>query len=184
MYPMDVAASKAAQWVVLRDKFELKEDGIVINESPSTKNVEAKAMTDKDLKKTVTGAIHLECEFKFADDNNRLSLQTLQPGLKIWRGLMSYYVVILVKKFELQDVAEKDYGVFHAGDAYIVLYAAKKFGGLGVDIHFWLGSQCTADERGTAAIKTVEIDDMLGMLSCCCHDERWSRCPTSGGTRR
>lgn len=35
-------------------------------------------------------------------------------------------------------------------------------GKLTYSIHFWLGTETTQDESGTAAYKTVELDDSLG----------------------
>jgi len=77
-----------------------------------------------------------------------------QPGLQIWR----------IEKFHVVPVHKEDYGSFHTGDSYIVLHTYKKKGGdaLAFDVHFWLGQYTTQDEAGTAAYKTVELDDKLG----------------------
>uniref|UniRef100_A0A915CLX7 Gelsolin-like domain-containing protein n=1 Tax=Ditylenchus dipsaci TaxID=166011 RepID=A0A915CLX7_9BILA len=72
-------------------------------------------------------------------------------GLQIWR----------IKKFALEDVPKEQYGNFYAGDSYIVLHTKNKGEW---DVHFWLGKDTTQDEMGTAAIKTVELDDSLGGL--------------------
>ena len=56
---------------------------------------------------------------------------------------------------------------FHTGDSYIVLLTYVKNPDvnpdkLDWDIHFWIGKESTQDEYGTAAYKTVELDDFLG----------------------
>jgi gelsolin len=68
-------------------------------------------------------------------------------------------------------------GTFYAGDSYIVLHVrglllADKVAHvsqtytvrsdseeLAHDLHFWLGRNTSTDEAGTAAYKTVELDD-------------------------
>jgi len=59
---------------------------------------------------------------------------------------------------------KEQYGSFYSGDSYIVLHTYKKKDGnaLQWDVHFWLGKFTTQDEAGTAAYKTVELDDLLG----------------------
>lgn len=57
------------------------------------------------------------------------------------------------------------YGQFFEGDSYIVLRTYKKTEtspSFSYNIHFWLGLSSTLDEKGTAAYKTVELDDLLG----------------------
>ncbi|KAI5854483.1 putative actin-binding protein Fragmin [Durotheca rogersii] len=80
----------------------------------------------------------------------------LAPGLYVWR----------VENFEVVPWPKDQYGDFYEGDSYIILYSYKAGGGDGEDklaheIFFWLGSQTTQDEAGTAAYKTVELDEFL-----------------------
>ncbi|KAI2635565.1 actin depolymerizing protein [Hypomontagnella submonticulosa] len=78
------------------------------------------------------------------------------PGLYIWR----------IEDFEVVSWPKDQYGDFHEGDSYIVLHSYKvgsKDGEerLAHDIFFWLGSKTSQDEAGTAAYKTVELDEFL-----------------------
>jgi len=59
---------------------------------------------------------------------------------------------------------KEEYGRFFDGDSYIVLKTAKVQNQFIWDVHFWLGLHTTQDEAGTAAYKTVELDDYLGTL--------------------
>jgi len=75
-------------------------------------------------------------------------------GLQIWR----------IEKFTVQSVAKDTYGTFYSGDSYICLntYKIKDSPKYRWDVHFWLGKFTSQDEAGTAAYKTVELDDLLG----------------------
>lgn len=78
------------------------------------------------------------------------------PGLYIWR----------IEDFEVVPWPMEQYGDFHEGDSYIILHSYKvgsKNGQekLAHDVFFWLGSKTTQDEAGTAAYKTVELDEFL-----------------------
>lgn len=77
------------------------------------------------------------------------------PGLRVWR----------IEDFQVVPWPEKRYGEFYDGDSYIVLHSYKvgssDSGKLGHDIFFWLGAHTTQDEAGTAAYKTVELDEFL-----------------------
>lgn len=77
-----------------------------------------------------------------------------EVGLLIWR----------IEKFDVVPVPKDTYGSFYSGDSYIILNTYKRPGSdaLQWDIHFWLGKESSQDEMGTAAYKTVELDEYLG----------------------
>jgi len=75
-------------------------------------------------------------------------------GLEIWR----------IENFKVVPWPKNQYGKFYQGDSYIVLQTQKINGNFVWHVHFWLGSETSADEAGTAAYKTVELDDFLGTL--------------------
>ncbi|XP_059646294.1 villin-3 isoform X2 [Cornus florida] len=74
-------------------------------------------------------------------------------GTEIWR----------IENFLPVPLPKSDYGKFYSGDSYVVLQTTPGKGGAYLyDIHFWLGKDTSQDEAGTAAIKTVELDAILG----------------------
>eukprot|EP00009_Paramoeba_aestuarina_P003528 CAMPEP_0201506314 /NCGR_PEP_ID=MMETSP0161_2-20130828/235_1 /ASSEMBLY_ACC=CAM_ASM_000251 /TAXON_ID=180227 /ORGANISM="Neoparamoeba aestuarina, Strain SoJaBio B1-5/56/2" /LENGTH=368 /DNA_ID=CAMNT_0047900371 /DNA_START=102 /DNA_END=1208 /DNA_ORIENTATION=- len=75
-----------------------------------------------------------------------------EEGLQIWR----------IEKFQVVPWPKDEYGHFYDGDSYIVLKTAKVSDQFVWDVHFWLGLSTSQDEAGTAAYKTVELDDYLG----------------------
>jgi len=80
-----------------------------------------------------------------------------EVGILIWR----------IQQFKVVPIPKNSYGSFHSGDSYIVLNTYKPkpdSDKLAYDVHFWLGTFTTQDEAGTAAYKTVELDDYLGGL--------------------
>lgn len=76
-------------------------------------------------------------------------------------GKLEVYVVHDHKK-EAVDPAH--YGQFFGGDSYILQYTYRKRGSSSDEylLYFWLGTDSPADERGTAALLTVEMDEALG----------------------
>jgi len=76
-----------------------------------------------------------------------------EPGVEVWR----------IEQFKVVKWPKEEYGRFYKGDSYICLKTTKDPEGdkLNHDIHFWLGESSTTDEIGTAAYKTVELDDLM-----------------------
>ncbi|GMY18854.1 villin-2 isoform X1 [Fagus crenata] len=74
-------------------------------------------------------------------------------GTEIWR----------IENFQPVPLPKSEHGKFYMGDCYIVLQTSQGKGGAYIfDIHFWIGKDSSQDEAGTAAIKTVELDAVLG----------------------
>ncbi|KAG1662657.1 Villin-1 [Nymphon striatum] len=69
--------------------------------------------------------------------------------------------VFRAENFELVPVDKSDYGSFYSGDCYVIVYAYHSASTDHYLIYYWLGNKSTADEKGTAALKTIELDDKL-----------------------
>lgn len=78
-----------------------------------------------------------------------------EEGIEIWR----------IEDFGVKRWPKEQYGSFFSGDSYIILHTYKpdpEAADLDYNLYFWLGKTTTQDEYGTAAYKTVELDDKLG----------------------
>ena len=68
-----------------------------------------------------------------------------------------------VENFYPAPVPKEFHGKFYTGDSYLILYTTQtKSGGFAYDLYFWLGSETSMDEQGTAALLAVQLDDKLG----------------------
>ncbi|XP_071737562.1 villin-2-like isoform X2 [Rutidosis leptorrhynchoides] len=90
-----------------------------------------------------------------------MSIKVLEPafkgagqkvGIEIWRIENSQPVLL----------NDSDHGRFYSGESYIILKTAGKAGAYTYNIHFWLGKDTSQDKAGTAALKAVELDAVLG----------------------
>lgn len=76
-----------------------------------------------------------------------------KTGVQVWR----------IEKFKVEHWPQERYGEFYGGDSYIILHTKENDAGKrSYDVFFWLGSETSQDEAGSAAYKTVELDDYLG----------------------
>ena len=72
--------------------------------------------------------------------------------LKVWR----------VENFKLSEVPKETYGLFFAGDSYVIKYSEKRPGSDDLHfIYFWQGRTSSADEKGASAYLAKELDDSL-----------------------
>uniref|UniRef100_A0A8C4DT54 Scinderin like a n=1 Tax=Dicentrarchus labrax TaxID=13489 RepID=A0A8C4DT54_DICLA len=81
--------------------------------------------------------------------NKEFATAGKKPGLQVWR----------VEKMNLAPVPTELHGDFFSGDSYILLYTTSA---PSYNIHTWIGSDASPDERGAAAILMTQLDDFLG----------------------
>lgn len=67
-----------------------------------------------------------------------------------------------MKDFDLEPIHSQYMGQFFAGDCYVIQYTYKVAGKDNHVIYYWQGLKSTTDEKGTSALKAVELDDKLG----------------------
>lgn len=79
-------------------------------------------------------------------------------------GLKTGIEIFRINSFKVEKWPVDKKGEFFTGDSYIVLktWQEQDAEDLKHDIYFWIGEDSTADEWGTAAYKTVELDDKFG----------------------
>lgn len=114
------------------------------------------------------GEDHRNAAKKAAQSEKEFVGAGTKVGLEIWR-VENRRTENDTPDFGVKRWPKEQYGEFYDGDSYIVLntYQAKdpvtgkKTDKLAWDVHFWLGKDTSIDERGVAAYKTVELDDLL-----------------------
>uniref|UniRef100_T1IV90 HP domain-containing protein n=1 Tax=Strigamia maritima TaxID=126957 RepID=T1IV90_STRMM len=72
--------------------------------------------------------------------------------MKVWR----------VENFDIVPVDRKQYGRFYGGDCYVIKYTYHTGTREATIIYYWLGKRATNDEKGVAALKTIEMDNEMG----------------------
>lgn len=72
--------------------------------------------------------------------------------LKVWR----------VENFKRAEVPKDNYGLFYAGDSYVIHYSEKRPSSDDLHyVYFWQGRNSSTDEKGASALLAKELDDQL-----------------------
>lgn len=72
--------------------------------------------------------------------------------------------VYRIEQYERKEVDPADYGLFTAGDCFVIVHAESGPDGRPGPrtVYFWQGASATQDERGAAALQAVDLSDALG----------------------
>jgi len=114
------------------------------------------------------GKDHRDAAKKAAQSEKEFVGAGKKVGMEIWR-VENRRTESDTPDFGVKRWPKNQYGEFYDGDSYIVLNTykvkdpetGKLTDALAWDVHFWLGKDTSIDERGVAAYKTVELDDLL-----------------------
>jgi hypothetical protein len=68
----------------------------------------------------------------------------------------------VIQDFKKVEISPANHGEFFGGDSYILLYTYMKGRSEEYLIYFWLGNESSPDEKGAAALLTVQLDDSMG----------------------
>lgn len=68
--------------------------------------------------------------------------------------------VWVIENFDKVEVPKEKHGQFYGGDSYIIAYTYQKSRKNACMLYFWLGRDSTADEMGTAALLTKQMDEV------------------------
>ncbi|XP_035204761.1 gelsolin, cytoplasmic-like [Stegodyphus dumicola] len=113
----------------------------------------AASLPDEDLSGGI-GALHHKKRVLFSKSVGKAVSFMPDDGsgnVEIWR----------VENFDIVPVDHAQYGIFFGGDSYIVKYTYQKNGEQCI-LYFWQGKTSSQDEKATAAIMTVKMDNDLG----------------------
>lgn len=111
---------------------------------------------------------HVEARKKAAMAEKEYAGAGRAVGIEVWR-VENRRTASDTPDFGIKRWPKEQYGEFYEGDSYIVLNTYKQkdpqtgklSNQLAWDVHFWLGRSTSPDEKGVAAYKTVELDDLL-----------------------
>ena len=80
--------------------------------------------------------------------------------------IFTLYLILTMLYIRVYTIHLCRYGQFRGGDSYVVQYTYKKNKIDNYIIYFWLGNESSADEKGTAALKTKVCSAWHILLGC------------------
>ncbi|RWS11482.1 villin-1-like protein, partial [Dinothrombium tinctorium] len=111
------------------------------------------------------GHVAKEADLKRLLEQNKFDFSILYDNTKIAAEVQMVddgsgeKKVYRVKNFDLIEVPESEYGIFFSGDCYLIVYKYFINNRENAIIYYWIGNSSTPDEKGTVALKAIEIDN-------------------------